>query len=122
MSELRQAEELSKQELIPMLHHDCLHHPAPGGPSQPQRSKSRGPASTSNNAEHIAYLDSHLYQTVSNEELAQVRPTSLQDRVQTTHVYDRPIRGKNLPQVTNDLPVPLSNVCGCRQESCSVRT
>ncbi|XP_062303613.1 cell division cycle 5-like protein [Osmerus eperlanus] len=71
LSELQQAEELIKQEMITMLHHDCLHHPAPSGPSQPQRSKSRGPASTSNNAEHIAYLDSHLYQTVSNEELAQ---------------------------------------------------
>lgn len=70
LSDLQQAEELIKQEMITMLHHDCLHHPVPNSLNQPQRSKTRGPTSTSNNAEHIAYLDSHAYQPISHEELA----------------------------------------------------
>ncbi|CAB1331020.1 unnamed protein product [Coregonus sp. 'balchen'] len=67
LSELQQAEEIIKKEMITMLHFDCLHHP----PANQQRSKQRGPASTSNNAEHIAHLDRHPYQPISNEDLAQ---------------------------------------------------
>uniref|UniRef100_A0A673CTD1 Cell division cycle 5-like protein n=1 Tax=Sphaeramia orbicularis TaxID=375764 RepID=A0A673CTD1_9TELE len=61
LSDLQLAEELIKQEMITMLHHDCLHHPSSNAASQLQRGKTRGPASTSNNASHIAYLETHPY-------------------------------------------------------------
>ncbi|XP_056291751.1 cell division cycle 5-like protein [Pseudoliparis swirei] len=72
--DLQLAEELIKQEMITMLHHDCLHHPtasAAGG--QLQRAKARGPASTSNNASHIAYLEAHIYKPVSTEDMEQAK-------------------------------------------------
>ncbi|KAM3863333.1 cell division cycle 5-like protein [Diretmus argenteus] len=69
LSDLQLAEELIKQEMITMLHHDCLHHPPVNSASQSQRSKARGPASTSNNASHIAYLDTHPYRPISTEEM-----------------------------------------------------
>ncbi|CAN9500210.1 unnamed protein product [Ophioblennius macclurei] len=76
LSDLQQAEELIKQEMITMLHHDCLHHPpASGGgsagqPPQQQRSKtSRGPASASNNASHISHLETHQYRPTSTEDM-----------------------------------------------------
>ncbi|XP_044070102.1 cell division cycle 5-like protein [Siniperca chuatsi] len=67
------AEELIKQEMITMLHHDCLHHPSANAASQLQRGKTRGPTSTSNNASHIAYLDTHHYKPVSTEEMEQAK-------------------------------------------------
>ncbi|CAJ1066765.1 cell division cycle 5-like protein [Xyrichtys novacula] len=73
MSDLQLAEELIKQEMISMLHYDCLHHPSALTASQLQRSKGRGPASTSNNASHIAYLETHPYKTVSTEEMEQAK-------------------------------------------------
>ncbi|KAM4607720.1 cell division cycle 5-like protein [Polymixia lowei] len=69
LSDLQLAEEMIKQEMITMLHYDCLHHPSVNLASQLQRSKARGPASTSNNASHIAYLDTHSYQPISTEEM-----------------------------------------------------
>ncbi|CAL8298442.1 unnamed protein product [Merluccius merluccius] len=71
LSDLQLAEELIKQEMITMLHFDCLHHPSANSASQLQRSKSRGPTSTSNNASHIAYLESNSYQPISTEEMEQ---------------------------------------------------
>uniref|UniRef100_A0A8C2WSL5 Cell division cycle 5-like protein n=1 Tax=Cyclopterus lumpus TaxID=8103 RepID=A0A8C2WSL5_CYCLU len=67
--DLQLAEELIKQEMITMLHHDCLHHPSANAVSQLQRGKARGPASTSNNASHIAYLETHSYKPVSSSAL-----------------------------------------------------
>ncbi|XP_051935375.1 cell division cycle 5-like protein [Hippocampus zosterae] len=67
LNDLQVAEELIKQEMITMMHYDCLHHPAAGG--QLQRAKARGPASASNNALHIAYLDAHAYNAVSTEDM-----------------------------------------------------
>ncbi|XP_049591101.1 cell division cycle 5-like protein [Syngnathus scovelli] len=67
LNDLQVAEELIKQEMITMMHYDCLHHPAGGG--QLQRAKARGPTATSNNALHIAYLDAHAYSTVSTEDM-----------------------------------------------------
>ena len=55
-----------------MLHFDCLHHPSTASASQLQRFKSRGTASASNNASHIAYLESNSYQPISTEEMEQV--------------------------------------------------
>lgn len=72
LSDLQLAEEMIKQEMITMLHYDCLHHPSANTASQLQRAKGRGPASTFNNASHIAYLESHTYKPVSTEEMEQV--------------------------------------------------
>uniref|UniRef100_A0A672HZK1 CDC5 cell division cycle 5-like (S. pombe) n=1 Tax=Salarias fasciatus TaxID=181472 RepID=A0A672HZK1_SALFA len=73
LTELQQAEELIKQEMITMLHHDCLHHPPGGSANQPPRGKGRGPASTSNNASHISYLETHQYKTTSTEDMEQAK-------------------------------------------------
>uniref|UniRef100_A0A3P8T8H7 Cell division cycle 5-like protein n=1 Tax=Amphiprion percula TaxID=161767 RepID=A0A3P8T8H7_AMPPE len=73
LSDLQLAEELIKQEMITMLHHDCLHHPSSSSANQLQRGKNRGPASTSNNASHIAYLETHTYKPVSTEDMEQAK-------------------------------------------------
>uniref|UniRef100_A0A3Q1EVE1 Cell division cycle 5-like protein n=1 Tax=Acanthochromis polyacanthus TaxID=80966 RepID=A0A3Q1EVE1_9TELE len=73
LSDLQLAEELIKQEMITMLHHDCLHHPSSNSANQPQRGKNRGPTSTSNNASHIAYLETHTYKPVSTEDMEQAK-------------------------------------------------
>lgn len=78
--DLQLAEELIKQEMITMLHHDCLHHPSANAASQLLRGKTRGPTSTSNNASHIAYLETHPYKPVSTEEMEQVTHTLLFSR------------------------------------------
>lgn len=72
-SDLQMAEELVKQEMITMLHYDCLHHPTANATNPLQRGKAKGPASTSNNASHIAYLEAHTYKPVSPEDMEQVR-------------------------------------------------
>lgn len=72
LSDLQLAEELIKQEMITMLHHDCLHHPSANAANQLQRGKTRGPTSASNNASHIAYLETHSYKSISTEEMEQV--------------------------------------------------
>lgn len=72
LSDLQQAEELIKQEMITMLHFDCLHHPSANTANQLQRGKIRGPTSTSNNASHIAYLEKTSYKPISTEEMEQV--------------------------------------------------
>uniref|UniRef100_A0A1A8HDQ4 Cell division cycle 5-like protein n=1 Tax=Nothobranchius korthausae TaxID=1143690 RepID=A0A1A8HDQ4_9TELE len=71
LSDLQIAEELIKQEMITMLHHDCLHHPSANTANQLQRGKTKGPTSTSNNASHISYLETHSYKPVSTEEMEQ---------------------------------------------------
>lgn len=77
LSDLQLAEELIKQEMITMLHNDCLHHPTNNAASQLQRGKNRGPTSTSNNASHIAYLETHSYKPLSPEEMEQVTTSSI---------------------------------------------
>lgn len=72
LSDLQIAEELVKQEMITMLHYDCLHHPSTNATNPLQRAKGKGPASTSNNASHIAYLETHAYKPVSTEDMEQV--------------------------------------------------
>lgn len=72
LSDLQLAEELIKQEMITMLHYDCLHHPTSNAASQLQRGKNRGPTSTSNNASHIAYLEAHPYKQFSSEDMERV--------------------------------------------------
>ncbi|KAM9365497.1 cell division cycle 5-like protein [Pholidichthys leucotaenia] len=72
LSDLQMAEELIKQEMITMLHNDCLHHPTANAASQLQRGK-KGPTSTSNNAAHITYLETHPYKPVGREEMEQAK-------------------------------------------------
>ncbi|KAL3050747.1 hypothetical protein OYC64_012716 [Pagothenia borchgrevinki] len=69
LQDLQLAEELIKQEMITMLHFDCLHHPSINKDSQSQRGKTRGPASTSNNASHIGHLETHPYKPVPTEDM-----------------------------------------------------
>uniref|UniRef100_A0A3Q2VT78 Cell division cycle 5-like protein n=1 Tax=Haplochromis burtoni TaxID=8153 RepID=A0A3Q2VT78_HAPBU len=73
LSDLQQAEELIKQEMITMLHFDCLNHPSANAANQLQRGKIRGPTSTSNNASHIAYLEKTSYKPISTEEMEQAK-------------------------------------------------
>ncbi|KAF6737409.1 Cell division cycle 5-like protein [Oryzias melastigma] len=73
LSDLQIAEELVKQEMITMLHYDCLHHPSTNATNPLQRAKGKGPASTSNNASHIAYLETHAYKPVSTEDMEQAK-------------------------------------------------
>lgn len=80
LSDLQLAEELIKQEMITMMHFDCLHHPSSSAASQLQRGKNRGPASTSNNASHIAYLEAHPYKPIVPEEMEQV-PNTLRGKL-----------------------------------------
>ncbi|XP_072292722.1 cell division cycle 5-like protein [Eucyclogobius newberryi] len=73
LMDLQLAEELIKQEMITMLHYDCLQHPAANTASQLQRNKVKGPTSTSNNASHITYLEGHQYKPLSPEEMEQAK-------------------------------------------------
>ncbi|XP_043992783.1 cell division cycle 5-like protein isoform X2 [Gambusia affinis] len=73
LTDLQVAEELIKQEMITMLHHDCLHHPSSSAVTQLQRAKTKGPTSTSNNASHISYLETHPYKPISTEEMEQAK-------------------------------------------------
>ncbi|XP_036397968.1 cell division cycle 5-like protein [Megalops cyprinoides] len=61
LTELQQAEELIKREMITMIHFDGLHHP--------YIKRCKGTTSGSNNAEHIAYLDKTAYEKVPEEDL-----------------------------------------------------
>lgn len=65
LTDLQQAEELIKKEMITMIHFDCLHHPF----SDAQAKKGKGMGSSSNNGEHIAFLEKTPYEKVSEEEL-----------------------------------------------------
>lgn len=89
--DLQLAEELIKQEMITMLHHDCLHHPSSNAASQLQRGKNRGPTSSSNNASHIAYLETHTYKPINTEEMEQVTPSNIvgQKNVSVNTPFDK---------------------------------
>ncbi|XP_050989890.1 cell division cycle 5-like protein [Labeo rohita] len=65
LTDLQQAEELIKKEMITMIHFDCLHHPF----GDAQAKKGKGVGSSSNNAEHITYLEKTPYEKVSEDEL-----------------------------------------------------
>lgn len=65
LTDLQQAEELIKKEMITMIHFDCLHHPF----SDAQAKKGKGMGSSSNNGEHIAFLEKTPYEKASEEEL-----------------------------------------------------
>ncbi|XP_016308794.1 cell division cycle 5-like protein [Sinocyclocheilus anshuiensis] len=68
LTDLQLAEELIKKEIITMIHFDCLHHPF----SDTQAKKGKGMGSSSNNGEHIAFLEKTPYEKVTEEELKKV--------------------------------------------------
>ncbi|XP_073725995.1 cell division cycle 5-like protein [Misgurnus anguillicaudatus] len=75
LTDLQQAEELIKKEMITMIHFDCLHHPF----SEYQAKKAKGLGSSSNNTEHVAYLEQNPYNKVSEEELLKAREMLVQE-------------------------------------------
>ncbi|XP_065111083.1 cell division cycle 5-like protein [Paramisgurnus dabryanus] len=75
LTDLQQAEELIKKEMITMIHFDCLHHPF----SEYQAKKAKGLGSSSNNTEHVAYLEQNPYNKISEEELLKAREMLVQE-------------------------------------------
>ncbi|KPP74851.1 cell division cycle 5-like protein-like [Scleropages formosus] len=65
LTELQQAEEMIKKEMITMIHYDSLHHPYTSNLAK----KGKGVGSGSNNAEHIAYLEKNSYEKISEDDL-----------------------------------------------------
>ncbi|XP_006882194.1 PREDICTED: cell division cycle 5-like protein [Elephantulus edwardii] len=68
LTDLQKSEELIKKERITMLHYDLLHHPYE--PSGNKKGKTVG--FTTNNPEHVAYLEHNPYEKFSKEELKKV--------------------------------------------------
>lgn len=68
LTELQQAEELIKKEMITMIHFDSLHHPH----TEVLAKKGKGGGSGSTNTEHVAYLEKTPYEKVAEEELQKV--------------------------------------------------
>ncbi|KAI1895903.1 hypothetical protein AGOR_G00111550 [Albula goreensis] len=65
LTDLQQAEEMIKREMITMIHFDSLHHPYTDALAKRPKTAS----SASNNAEHIAYLDKTPYEKVSEDDM-----------------------------------------------------
>lgn len=63
---LMQAEELIKQEMLTMLHHDAVYSPSPAQMALKDSQK------TTNQAQHLAYLDRNPYQEFEEEDIKQV--------------------------------------------------
>lgn len=61
-----QAEELIKKEMVTMLHYDAVYSP----PIIPADTKKRGQVTSQ--AQHLAYLEQHPYESYSQEQLSQV--------------------------------------------------
>jgi pre-mRNA-splicing factor CDC5/CEF1 len=57
---------LIKKEMITMLHYDAVYSP----PVVPAETKKRGQVMSQ--AQHLAYLEQHPYETYSQDQLAQV--------------------------------------------------
>lgn len=70
LTELQKAEELVKQEMIVMLHHDALKHPTKSQLGLTSKSKiNSAHATVLNRAQHSAYLERHPYEEFSEDEL-----------------------------------------------------
>ncbi|KAL1417164.1 hypothetical protein MTO96_000647 [Rhipicephalus appendiculatus] len=65
LTDLQKAEELIKQEMLVMQHHDALHNP-----TEAQQSSRKGAA---DEAAHLAYLERHPYHKYSQDELDTAR-------------------------------------------------
>ena len=67
-----QAEELIKREMVTMLHHDAVYSPTPGQQGLVPGSKKPSQKAVVNQAAHLAFLESHKYDTYEEEEIAEV--------------------------------------------------
>ncbi|XP_053366577.1 cell division cycle 5-like protein [Clarias gariepinus] len=80
LTELQQAEELIKKEMITMIHYDSLHHPY----TEVLAKKAKG-GSGSTNADHIAYLEKSPYEKVAEEELNKAKDLLRQEMEVVKH-------------------------------------
>ncbi|KAB5562163.1 hypothetical protein PHYPO_G00014840 [Pangasianodon hypophthalmus] len=81
LTELQQAEELIKKEMITMIHYDSLHHPF----TELLAKKGKGAGSGSTNAEHVAYLEKSPYEKVAEEELKKAKELLRQEMEVVKH-------------------------------------
>ncbi|XP_066536264.1 cell division cycle 5-like protein [Hoplias malabaricus] len=81
LTELQQAEELIKKEMITMLHYDCLHQPY----TEALAKKGKGVGSSSNNAEHIAFLEKSPYEKVLEDNLKNAKELLKQEMEVVKH-------------------------------------
>ncbi|GAB1598639.1 cell division cycle 5-like protein [Argonauta hians] len=75
LTDLLKAEELIKKEMLVMLHNDSLHNPTPGQMGITPGSKKQIPNQKSavNQAQHVAYLESHPFVQYEEEELIEAK-------------------------------------------------
>ncbi|XP_056624687.1 cell division cycle 5-like protein [Triplophysa dalaica] len=81
LTDLQQAEEMIKKEMITMIHFDCLHHPF----SEAQIKKNKGVGSNSNSTDHVTYLDKTPYHKISEDELKKAGELLLQEMEVVKH-------------------------------------
>ncbi|KAL7862212.1 hypothetical protein SRHO_G00136530 [Serrasalmus rhombeus] len=81
LTELQQAEELIKKEMITMIHYDCLHHLN----TEALAKKGKGVGSSSNNAEHIAFLEKTPYEKVAEDHLKKAKEILKQEMEVVKH-------------------------------------
>ncbi|XP_062863914.1 cell division cycle 5-like protein [Trichomycterus rosablanca] len=67
LTDLQQAEELIKKEMITMVHYDCLHQP------YTEALAKKGKGAGSGNTEHINYLEKTPYEKVTEEDLKKAK-------------------------------------------------
>ncbi|TSM77309.1 Cell division cycle 5-like protein [Bagarius yarrelli] len=81
LTELQQAEELVKKEMITMIHFDSLHHPY----AEVLAKKGKGAGSGSTNADHVAFLEKSPYEKVEEEDLIKAKELLRQEMEVVKH-------------------------------------
>ncbi|KAL7873074.1 hypothetical protein AOLI_G00121450 [Acnodon oligacanthus] len=81
LTELQQAEELIKKEMITMIHYDCLHHLN----TEALAKKGKSVGSSSNSAEHIAFLEKTPYEKVAEDDLKKAKEILKQEMEVVKH-------------------------------------
>uniref|UniRef100_A0AAY5EX36 Cell division cycle 5-like protein n=1 Tax=Electrophorus electricus TaxID=8005 RepID=A0AAY5EX36_ELEEL len=81
LTELQQAEELIKKEMITMVHYDSLHHPF----TEALAKKGKGAGSGSSSAEHITYLDKTPYEKLLEDDLRKAKELLRQEMEVVKH-------------------------------------
>ncbi|KAK2843530.1 hypothetical protein Q7C36_011745 [Tachysurus vachellii] len=81
LTEVQQAEELIKKEMITMIHYDSLHHPY----TDMLAKKAKGAGSGSTNAEHVSYLEKTPYDKVAEEDLKKAKEILRQEMEVVKH-------------------------------------
>jgi len=69
LSEIQRAEELIKREMITMLHHDTVYTPTPQQQGITGKNKQPSQKFIVSQAQHLAFLESHPYREVEEEEM-----------------------------------------------------